>query len=111
MPVQPREITDFDLDRYEAFALEADQRYAEFLRKNEGVAVWQRVRPGEVFRDACRDKRDSLRWQLGALTRTMDYRTDAPTYLEPWYGIGTTAAAFAADYEWLPGQSPAVKAE
>ena len=110
MPVQPREITDFDLDRYEAFALEADQRYAEFLRKNEGVAVWQRVRPGEVFRDACRDKRDSLRWQLGALTRTMDYRTDAPTYLEPWYGIGTTAAAFGADYEWLPGQSPAVKA-
>jgi hypothetical protein len=110
MPVQPQEIADFDLDHYEAFAAEADQRYAGFLGKHEGVAVWQRVRAGEVFRDACRDMRDSLRWQLGALTRTMAFRTDAPTYLEPWYGIGTTAAAFGADYAWLDGHAPAVKA-
>lgn len=110
MPVEPRAIADFDLDRYEAFAAEADHRYAGFLRQAEGVAVWQRVRPGEVFRDACRDMHESLRWQLGALTRTLDYRTDAPTYLEPWYGIGTTASAFGADYEWLPGQAPAVRA-
>ena len=39
----------------------------------------------------------------------MDYLTDAPAYLEPWYGIGTAASAFGADYEWLPGQAPAVK--
>jgi hypothetical protein len=39
----------------------------------------------------------------------MDYLTDAPSYLEPWYGIGTAASAFGADYEWLPGQAPAVK--
>jgi hypothetical protein len=109
MPVHPTGIAEFDLPRYEAFAAAADQRYAGFLRQKEGVAVWQRVRAGEVFRDACRDMRTSLRWQLGALTRTMDYRTDAPTYLEPWYGIGTTAAAFGADYEWLPGQAPAVQ--
>ena len=109
MPVRPTDIADFDLHRYEAFAAEADQRYAEFLRKKEGVAVWQRVRVGEVFRDACQDMRESLRWQLGALMRTMDYCTDAPTYLEPWYGIGTTAAAFGAEYEWLPGQAPVVK--
>lgn len=109
MPVRPMDIAEFDLARYEAFAAEADRRYAEFLTKKEGVAVWQRVRAGEVFRDACRDMRESLRWQLGALTRTMDYLTDAPTYLEPWYGIGTTAAAFGAEYEWLPGQAPAVK--
>jgi hypothetical protein len=38
----------------------------------------------------------------------MDYLTDAPSYLEPWYGIGTTAASFGARYEWLPGQSPSV---
>jgi len=109
MTVQPVDIADFDLERYEAFAAAADQRYAEFLRKKDGVAVWQRVRVGEVFRDGCRDMRESLRWQLGALARTLDYRTDAPTYLEPWYGIGTTAAAFNAEYEWLPGQAPAVK--
>ena len=64
---------------------------------------------GEVFRDACRDMKQSLRWQLGGLQRAMDYLTDAPAYLEPWYGIGTAASAFGADYEWLPGQAPAVK--
>ena len=109
MPVSPMEPADFDVARYEAFAAEADSRYAEFLRKKEGVAIWQRVRVGEVFRDACRDKEKSLRWQLGGLNRAMEYLTDAPAYLEPWYGIGTAASAFGADYEWLPGQSPAVK--
>lgn len=107
-PVTPVEPADFDLARYADFAAAADQRYAAFLAKPEGVAVWQRVRVGEVFRDACADYRGSLRWQLGALARTMEFLTDAPTYLEPWYGIGTTAAAFGATYEWFPGQSPAV---
>jgi len=109
MPVTPVDAARFDLGRYEAFAAEADRRYGEFLRRKEGVAVWQRVRVGEVFRDACRDMKQSLRWQLGGLTRAMDYLTDAPAYLEPWYGIGTTASAFGADYEWLLGQAPAVK--
>ena len=109
MPVTPVEAEAFNFNRYADFAAEADVRYDSFLKKPEGVAVWQRVRAGEVFRDGCRDRRESLRWQLGALVRTMDYLTDAPTYLEPWYGIGTTAAAFGADYEWFPGQSPAVK--
>ena len=109
MPIEPMDVAEFDLARYEAFAAEADLRYAAFLRQPEGVAVWQRVRAGEVFRDGCRDRRESLRWQLGVLARTMDFLTDAPTYLEPWYGIGTIAAAFGADYEWLPGQAPIVK--
>jgi hypothetical protein len=108
-PVTPMDVAAFDFARYEAFAAAADQRYAAFLRKPEGVAVWQRVRAGEVFRDQCRDMQQSLRWQLGGLTKQMDFLTDAPSYLEPWYGIGTTASAFGADYEWLPGQSPAVK--
>jgi hypothetical protein len=108
MPVTPVDPVDFDLAAYEAFADEADRSYAKFLRKPEGVAVWQRVRVGEVFRDACRDMRKSLRWQLGGLARAMEYLTDAPAYLEPWYGIGTAAAAFGAEYEWFPGQSPAV---
>jgi hypothetical protein len=109
MSVTPMEPAAFDLARYEVFAAEADDRYAAFLRKPEGVAVWQRVRVGEVFRDACRDMKQSLRWQLGGLARAMDYLTDAPAYLEPWYGIGTTASAFGAEYEWFPGQAPAVK--
>ncbi len=51
----------------------------------------------------------SLRWQLGGLHRSLDYLTDAPTYLEPWYGIGVTASAFGADYDWLEGQAPVVR--
>jgi len=107
-PVAPVEPADFDLARYEAHAAECDSRYAAFLRKKEGIAVWHRVRVGEVFRDLCRDPRESLRLQLGGLVRSMDYLSDAPAYLEPWYGIGTTAAAFGAGYEWPTGQAPAV---
>jgi hypothetical protein len=109
LPVTPIEPSQFDLARYEAFAAEADQRYAGFLSKPSGLAVWQRVRVGEVFRDACRDMRESLRLQLGGLTKSLDYLTDAPTYLEPWYGIGTTASAFGGEYDWFEGQAPAVR--
>ena len=61
---------------------------------------------GDVFRDGCRDRAASLRWQLGGLTKAMDYLTDAGNYLEPWYGIGVTVAAFGAEYEWPEGQAP-----
>ena len=107
-PVAPLDIADFDLSRFEAYAAECDRRYAEFLCRSEGVAVWPRVRVGEVFRDGCRDMRESLRWQLGGLQKSLDSLSDAPAYLEPWYGIGTTAAVFGAGYEWFPGQAPVV---
>lgn len=109
MFVAPVEPDDFDLGEYDAYAAECDERYADFLRKDEGVIVWQRVRVGEVFREDCRDKKESLRLQLGALTKSLDYSTDAPTYLEPWYGIGTIASVFGADYVWHPGQAPGVE--
>jgi hypothetical protein len=108
MPVTPVEAASFDLDRFEEHAFEADQRYAEFTRQDEGVAVWQRVRVADVFRSGCRDMRQSLRWQLGGLTKSLDYLTDAPMYLEPWYGIGTTASAFGGEYDWSAGEAPAV---
>jgi hypothetical protein len=109
LPVMPTEPQQFDLERYAAYAAEADQRYADFLSKPDGLAVWQRVRVGEVFRDACRDMRQSLSLQLGGLLKSLDYATDAPTYLEPWYGIGTTASAFGGEYDWFEGQAPAVR--
>lgn len=109
MPVTPIEPQQFDLAHYAAYAAAADQRYADFLNKPDGLAVWQRVRVGEVFRDACRDMRESLRLQLGGLTQALAYRTDAPTYLEPWYGIGTTASAFGGEYDWFDGQAPVVR--
>jgi hypothetical protein len=109
MPVTPVEPAAFDLARYEAHAAEADARYAAFLRQREGIAVWQRVRVADVFRDGCRDMAASLRWQLGGLMKALSYRTDAPNYLEPWYGIGVTAAAFGAEYEWPEGQAPVAR--
>lgn len=109
LPVTPIEPRDFDLARFEDHAAEADQRYADFLSKPSGLMVWQRVRAGEVFRDACRDMKESLRLQLGALQKSLDYATDAPMYLEPWYGIGVTASAFGAEYEWPEGQAPVVR--
>ncbi len=109
MPVTPVEPAAFELARYEAHAAEADARYADFLRRPEGVAVWQRVRVAEVFGAGCRDMAASLRWQLGGLTKALDYLTDASNYLEPWYGIGVTAAAFGAEYEWPEGQAPVAR--
>ena len=106
MPVAPMEPADFDFSRFEAHALEADQRYAEFLRKPEGIAVWQRARVADVFLDGCSDMQRSLRHQLGALSKSVAYHTDAPAYLEPWYGIGIAASAFGGEYDWPPGQAP-----
>jgi hypothetical protein len=62
-----------------------------------------------VFRDGCRDMAASLSWQLGGLTQALDYLTDAPNYLEPWYGIGVTAGAFGAEYDWPEGQAPVAR--
>jgi hypothetical protein len=109
MPVTPVEPRDFDFERFEAHARDCDARYAQFMTAKQGVAVWQRVRVGEVFRDGCRDMRQSLRWQLGGLTKSLDYLSDSPTYLEPWYGIGTTIAAFGGEYQWHEDQAPAVR--
>jgi hypothetical protein len=109
MPVAPVDTADFDLVRYEEHAAECDRRYAEFFSRREGIAVWQRVRVADVFRDGCRDMRESLRWQLGALTRSLDYMTDAPAYLEPWYGIGAIASAYGCEYEWPEEQAPVVR--
>jgi hypothetical protein len=109
MPVMPVEPDIFDIARYADWAAAADHRFAEFLAREEGIAVWQRVRVAEVFLDGCRDMKESLRWQLGGMTRSLDYLTDVPGYLEPWYGIGTTASAFGAEYEWFEGQAPVVR--
>lgn len=108
MPVTPVEPEQFDIPRYEDYAAACDERYADFICKKQGVAVWQRVRVASVFRDGCRDMRQSLRWQLGGLEKSLHYRSDAPTYLESWYGIGTIASAYGANYEWPEGQAPVV---
>jgi hypothetical protein len=67
------------------------------------------MRVAEVFSYGCRDMKESLEWQLGALKKSMDYEADVPNFLEPWYGIGPVGAAFDIDYIWNPGQAPATK--
>ena len=74
------------------------------------MAVYRRFRAAEVFSDGCRDIRQSLEWQLGCLAASMVFEADIPNFLEPWYGIGTIAAAYGAEYIWNPGQAPAVQA-
>jgi hypothetical protein len=109
MPIEPLAPADFDLARNADFASEADQRYAEFMAKDEGIMVWQRIRAADVFAAGSRDMEYSLSLQLGGLTKSLDYLTDAPTYLEPWYGIGMIGSAFGGEYQWSEGQAPAMK--
>jgi uroporphyrinogen-III decarboxylase len=106
MPVAMLEPSEFDIARYEDYAAACDRRYADFLCKKEGIMVWQRIRVAPVFRDVCHDMRQSLRWQLGGLQKSLLYKSDAPTYLEPWYGIGTIASVYGAGYKWPEGQAP-----
>ena len=106
VPIQPEA---FDFDKYEAYAAQLNHGCAEFWNKKSGVMVYRRMRVGECFSYGCRDMKNSLALQLGALERSMHYRADVPNFLEPWYGIGTVASAFGGDYLWEPGNAPAMK--
>ncbi len=108
-PVDPVKISDFDLDAYRDYAGELTGRCAAFMKKSSGALVYRRMRVAEVFSYGCRDMRQSLEWQLGALKKSMAYEADVPNFLEPWYGIGVVAGSFGIDYLWNPGQSPVVK--
>lgn len=106
VPMRPEEFP-FDIhEEYEAVRLE---RCRSFLGAKEGVLVYRRMRVGECFSAGCADAGQSLRLHLGALKAGMDYAGDVSNFLEPWYGIGTLASAFGAEYEWPLGQAPVVK--
>lgn len=105
LPVSP---DNFDLDGYadyEASLLEANKK---FTKKDSGLLVYRRVRANGVFYDKCRDFKESLELQLGALKMSMNYKADIANFLEPWYGIGYIAACFGCDYQWAPNQAPSV---
>jgi hypothetical protein len=71
--------------------------------------VYRRFRVPSVFSFDSRDMQRSLALQLGALTASMKFAADIPNFLEPWYGIGTVAAAYGASYVWEDGQAPATE--
>lgn len=106
--VAPIAAARFDFDAYGAYEKDLLAKTGAFAEAGSGVAVYRRFRSAEVFAEGCRDMKRSLELQLGCLKTSMDYRSDIPNFLEPWYGIGACAAAYGADYVWNDGQAPAV---
>ncbi len=107
--VEPVSVTDFCFDTYQEYEKKLTSRCRKFMQSTAGVLVYRRMRVAEVFSHGCRDMKQSLEWQLGALQKSMEYEADVPNFLEPWYGIGTVASSFGMDYIWNPGQAPATK--
>lgn len=105
-PVAPE---DFPFQDYQLYAEALRARARAFWAAKTGVLVYRRMRVAEVFSAGCREMDASLRWQLGALAASMDYPADLPNFLEPWYGIGTTASAYGSEYIWNDGQAPAMR--
>ena len=108
-PVEPVTPDAFDFEAYADYEASRLERCRAFWRAESGVLVWRRMRPAEVFSYGCKDMRASLAWQLGGLKKSMAYKADVPNFLIPWYGIGTVASAFGADYIWKEKQAPAIR--
>ena len=96
--VEPIPASKFDFNGYEEYETRMLERCADFWNESTGVLVYRRMRVGEVFSHGCRNMQKSLEWQLGALEKSKLFKADVPNFLEPWYGIGTTASAFDIDY-------------
>ena len=105
-PVTPKA---FDFEAYKAYEDGLLDKCKSFWDSNSGALVYRRMRVAEVFSYGCRDMKNSLALQLGALQKSMDYPADVPNFLEPWYGIGTVASLFGIDYTWHDDQAPAFK--
>ena len=107
--VEPVSLADFSFDAYQEYESKLNERCASFMKKESGVLVYRRMRVSEVFSYGCKERSQSLEWQLGALQKSMAFQADVPNFLEPWYGIGTIGTAFGTDYIWHPGQAPATQ--
>ncbi len=107
--VDPVKVADFPFETYQEYESDLTKKCLEFKQAETGTLVYRRMRVAEVFSYGCRDRKQSLEWQLGALQKSMAYKADVPNFLEPWYGIGMVACSFGIDYIWNPGQSPATK--
>ena len=107
--VNPVKVHDFPIETYQEYESELNERCARFMQLDAGALVYRRMRVAEVFSYGCRDMKQSLEWQLGALQKSMAYKADVPNFLEPWYGLGMVACCFGIEYIWNPGQAPATK--
>ncbi|MCY1722038.1 hypothetical protein OU798_16910 [Prolixibacteraceae bacterium Z1-6] len=105
-PIKPEE---FDLDAYASYAEGLNRTCEKFWNADSGVVVYRRMRVAECFSFGCSDMKRSLELQLGALEKSKLFKADVPNFLEPWYGIGTIASAFGAEYSWPEGNAPVIK--
>lgn len=108
LPVEPE---NFDFYAYEEYEAELLERNKAFAAAQSGLLVYRRVRANGVFYDKCRDYKESLALQLGALQVSMPYQADVANFLEPWYGIGYIASCFGSEYRWLGSQAPSIEAK
>jgi hypothetical protein len=106
--IVPLSPDKFDLDVFADYEKSLLEKSGAFWNAASGVAVYRRVRAAEVFADGSRDMKHSLELQLGCLQKSMSFKADIPNFLEPWYGIGTCAAAYGIEYAWNEGQAPVV---
>lgn len=105
IPIRPE---DFDLDAYAEYEAGMLEKNRAFVQAESGLLVYRRMRADGVFYHKCKDYKESLKLQLGALQAGMAYAADIANFLEPWYGIGYIASCFGGSYEWRTGQAPAV---
>ena len=108
-PAEPVSPDAFDFEAYADYDASLQERCIRFWQADSGVLVCRRMRIAEVFSYGCKDMKASLEWQLGGLKKSMEYKADIPNFLTPWYGIGTVASTFDADYIWKENQSPAIR--
>lgn len=106
--VEQVSVHNFDFERWAGHEAAGKDARLKFVSSREGVLFHRRFRVPRVFSWGCSNMEESLKWQLGALQASMDYSMDIPNFLEPWYGIGTVASCFGAEYEWNEGQAPVV---
>jgi hypothetical protein len=107
--VAPVSAENFDFEAYQEYEASLFDRQKAFLQKDSGILVYRRVRADGVFYDKCRNKKESLELQLGALQKSMEFQADIANFLEPWYGIGYIAGCFGGSYEFPENQAPVVK--
>ena len=106
--VTPIKVGCFDADAYANYEKDLLSRTDVFFKTGSGVAVYRRMRAADVFAAGCCNMQRSLELQLGCLQKSMAFKADIPNFLEPWYGIGTCASAYGAEYIWNEGQAPAI---
>lgn len=108
-PAEPVSPEAFDFEAYADYEALLLERCRAFWKAESSVLVWRRMRTAEVFTWGCRDMKASLESQLGGLKKSMKFKADVPNFLVPWYGIGTVASTFGADYIWKEKQAPAIR--